>query len=92
MWVEEMASKPSDENPVLICKTQGDEQSTSMNNIGKHDFVLGIMTPQMQYMLKEFGNGKVVCIDVTHGTIEYKFPLVTVLSSTSSGRGYQSRG
>ena len=39
MWVEEMASKSAYENPVLIYKAQGEEQSNDMNNIGKEDLV-----------------------------------------------------
>ena len=68
-----MASKSAYENPVLIYKAQGEEQSNDMNNIGKEDFDLGIITPQINYMLKKSGNGKVVCIDAKHNTNEYKF-------------------
>ena len=87
LWVEEMRKKPREENPVLVYKTQGEDQPQNMNNVGKDDFILGIMTSQMEVMLKKFGTGKVVCMDATHGTNENNFQLITVLVIDEFGEG-----
>ena len=82
LWVEEM--KRSDNNPVLLYKAQGEKDSF----LHKDDFVLALQTPFQAYMLKTFGNGKVVCIDSTHGTNAYDFSLTTVVVVDELGEGY----
>ncbi|XP_065896991.1 uncharacterized protein [Dysidea avara] len=78
LWVEEM--RQSDNNPVLLYKAQGVNDST----LCKDDFVLALQTPFQAYMLMTFGNDKVVCIDSTHGTNA----LTTVIVVDELGEGY----
>ena len=70
-WVEEM--KDQEYNPVLVYKTQGQEQTAEMNNLSKIDFILEIQTKFQRDMLVKFSN--TACIDTTHGTNAYDFSL-----------------
>ena len=39
-------------------------------------------------MFKKFGEGKVVCVDATHGTNAYDFKLITLLVVDEYGEGF----
>ena len=82
LWVEEM--RQSDNNSALLYKAQGEKDG----NLAKNDFVLALQTPFQAYMLKTFGNDKVICIDSTHGTNAYDFALTTVIVVDELGEGY----
>ena len=46
------------------------------------------MDPSQMHMLKQFGHGKIVCIDGTHGLNAYDFELVTLLVVDDFGSGF----
>lgn len=77
-WVKEMAEK-KDKSPVLLYKPQGQPQSDKCNNLSDNDFLLCLQTPFQASMLKKFGHGGIVCVDSTHATNAYHFPLVTIV-------------
>ena len=77
LWVEEL--KKSQDNPVIIYKPQGMKQSEDCDNIGEKYFVIGIQTPLQESIMKTLTNGRVVCVDGTHGTNGYDFMLITVI-------------
>ena len=53
------------------------------------DFVIVLQTHmQAEIMLKKFVEGKVVCVDATHGTNAYNFSLVTLLVEDEYGEGF----
>ena len=86
LWVEEM--KKSQDNPVIIYKPQGMKQSEDCDNIGEKDFVIGIQTPLQESIMKTLTNGRVVCVDGTHGTNGYDFMLITVIVIDEYGEGF----
>ena len=86
IWVEEM--KSSDISPVILYKQQGVPQPDDCDNLCDKDFVLAIQTPLQADMMKRFCNGRVVCIDGTHGTNGYDFTLITVIVIDEYGEGF----
>lgn len=52
------------------------------------DFCLVIMDPGQIYMLQQFGQNKIVCLDGTHGLNAYDFELVTLLVIDDYGSGF----
>lgn len=79
-WVKELQN--SDYNPVLLYKVQGIEDVV----FEKDDFVLSIQTKFQLEMLKKFGNFT-VCIDSTHQTNHYGYPLNTLMVIDEYGEG-----
>ena len=51
------------------------------------EFCLAIQTPLQATMMVNFGN-YILCIDFTHKTTGYDFPLITVLVIDEFGEGY----
>jgi hypothetical protein len=84
-WVEEMRGKGED-NVVLFYKPQGvDDERRALK---RDDFVIALQTPIQAEMFKKFGEGKVVCVDATHGTNAYDFKLITLLVVDEYGEGF----
>ena len=54
----------------------------------KEDFVLALQTPLQVNMMKKHANGRVICIDTTHGTNGYDFTLISVLIVNEYGEGF----
>ena len=75
-WVEEMRGMGED-NVVLSYKPQGADDDTT--GLKRDDFLIVLQTPIQAEMFKKFAEGKVVCIDATHGTNAYDFKLITLL-------------
>lgn len=79
-------------NPIIVYKPQGRNVEigpTVYNDmdINKDLFVLGIQTkPQLDMFIK--GSTKVVCIDSTHKTNQYGFPLTNIVVPDEFGKGY----
>ncbi|XP_065205568.1 uncharacterized protein LOC135835309 isoform X1 [Planococcus citri] len=86
-WVHKNKEK------VLVYKPQG-----LQTNIGNRDldetadantlFALGIQRDRQYLQLKEGSGDRVLCIDATHCTNQYKFYLVNLVISDCFGRGY----
>ena len=85
IWVEEM--KHRDINPVILYKQQGASQPEECDDLCDHDFVLAIQTPLETDMMRTLCNGRVVCVDTTHGTNGYDFTLITVVVVDEYGEG-----
>ena len=79
-WVEELQN--CDYNPVLLYKMQGVEDDA----FERDDFVLSIQTKFQYEILKKFGN-ITVCIDSTHQTNHYSYPLNTLMVIDEYGEG-----
>ena len=62
-----------------LYKQQGESQPQGCNYLCKEDFVLALQTPLQANMMKKHSDGRVVCIDSTHGTNGYDFTLISVL-------------
>lgn len=69
IWVEEM--KKSGSNPVILYKPQGVRQPQNCDNLSDRDFVIAIQTPLQADVMKRLSNGRVICVDRTHGTNGY---------------------
>ncbi|KAL5235762.1 hypothetical protein ACI65C_003172 [Semiaphis heraclei] len=76
IWVEQMKEQ-GDNNPVQYYKKQGVIDITG--KLETNDFCLIIMDPGQRHLLQKFGQGKVVCLDGTHGLNGYDFELVTLM-------------
>jgi hypothetical protein len=61
-------------NTVFLFKKPGENHHVLEVN----DFALAIMNPEMEYMLKTYGQ-RIICMDGTHGTNPYNYELTTVL-------------
>lgn len=85
-WVVELQSTEYD--PVLLYKAQGlDDLSVGKSDaFAKDDFALCIQNRFQCDMLKKFGNNT-VCIDSTHSTKHYNFPLTTLMVVDEFGEG-----
>ena len=70
---------------LLFCKFQG---QSAGNNLKDDDFLLVIQTPLQKEVLQAFAEKRVVCMDATHGTNAYKFPLITLLVIDDFGEGF----
>ena len=89
LWVEGMrnqATDNDDDNPILIFKQQGQEQTGDVDDTGKNDLLIGIQTSFQREMLKKFGP-TAICMDSTHGTNVYDFYLITILVLDDLGEG-----
>ena len=84
LWVQELRSAEQF-GPVVLYKPQGIEPVTN-SMFGKDDFVLIIKTPFQRDMMRKFGNCA-ICIDSTHGTNQYSFPLTTIIVIDEYGKG-----
>ena len=65
-------------NPVLLFKPQGIEQSESMNDFAKDDFILALQTEFQRNAMMQYGS-KVILMDATYGTNQYDFQLISIL-------------
>ena len=80
-------------SPFLLYKRQGDKefvigpQNTNKYPLRKDDFFLAIQTKEQLNMFKE-NACKIVCLDSTHGTNQYKFKLITLVVQDEFDRGY----
>ncbi len=83
-WVEEMRGM-GDDNVVHYYKPQG--ASDDKTGLKRDDFLIVLQTPVQAEMLKKFAEGKVVCVDATHGTNAYDFTLVTLPVVDEHGEG-----
>ncbi|XP_065642691.1 uncharacterized protein LOC136074313 [Hydra vulgaris] len=86
------ALKSEDFNSILVYKPQGQQTVIGLkvyNNIdlNKDSFVIGIQTKHQLSMFKK-RSSQIVCIDATHCTNQYAFPLVTLLVRDDFKRGY----
>lgn len=75
-------------DPVLLYKVQGVKELTvgASDAFEEDDFALCIQTRFQCDMLKKFGNNA-VCIDSTHCTNQYDFPLTTLMVIDEYGEG-----
>ncbi|XP_050065173.1 uncharacterized protein LOC126554109 [Aphis gossypii] len=85
IWVEQMKQE-GENNPVIYYKKQGEVDGNNILDL--KDFCIILMDPSQMHMLKQFGNGKIVCIDGTHGLNAYDFELVTLLVIDDFGSGF----
>ena len=67
-------------------KPQGIEQSESMNDLAKDDFILALQTEFQRGAMMRYGS-KVILIDATHDTTQYDFQLISVLVIDDFGEG-----
>ena len=75
-----------DDNVVLYYKPQGaDDDKTGLK---REDFLIVLQTPIQAEMLIKFAEGKVVCVDATHGTNANDFKLITLLVVDEYGEGF----
>ena len=79
-------------NFIIVYKPQGQPVQTGpiMDNdtdVKKDLFVLGIQTKELLEMFKQEAQ-KTYCIDSTHSTNIYEFPLTTIMVSDEFNRGY----
>ena len=86
IWVEEM--KATDCNPVILYKQQGAKQPTDCDNLSDKDFVIALQTPLQAEIMKQLSNGRIICVDGTHGTNGYDFTLITVMVIDEYGEGF----
>ena len=85
VWVEEMRGM-GDDNVVLYYKPQGaDDDKTGLK---REDFLIVLQTLIQAEMLIKFAEGKVVCVDATHGTNAYDLKLITLLVVDEYGEGF----
>ena len=59
--------------------------------MSKEDFAIGIQITIQSSMMMKIGHQRIVCIDSTHGTNDYDFSLVTILTIVvldEFGKGY----
>ena len=76
-------------NPIILYKQQGEPQPPECNYLCQKDFVLALQTPlQANNMMKKHANGRVICIDSTHGTNGYDFTLISVLIVDEYGKDF----
>ena len=88
IWVQEALTQPY--NPVLVFKPQGRKDSVVglTDDLEEKNFILAIQTEFQRDAMKLFaGNGRVVCVDATHGTNVYDFFLITVMVLDDYGEG-----
>ena len=85
-WVQELQS--CEYKPVLLYKVQGVVQLSIGNSeaFDEDDFALCIQTQFQCDMLKRFGKN-CICIDSTHSTNHYDFPLTTLMVIDEFGEG-----
>ncbi|XP_023237746.1 uncharacterized protein LOC111636684 [Centruroides sculpturatus] len=82
LWVNKM--KTLEQSPVLYFKQQGEVDA--QQKLSKEDFILIIMLPIQQELLKMLGQ-QMICVDSTHGTIAYDFYVSTILTVDEFGSG-----
>lgn len=85
LWVEEM--KTLEDNPVLLYKAQGQENTQGCDSLSPKDFILALQTPLQADLLTKFGCNRVICVDSTHGTNGYDFTLITIMVIDEYGEG-----
>ena len=81
-----------DFNIVLLYKPQGDKVVIGPKiydelDVGKNLFAIGLQTKQQLDMFIKHSK-KIVCIDSTHETNQYEFPLVTLVVADEFNKGY----
>ncbi|XP_067134139.1 uncharacterized protein [Centruroides vittatus] len=76
--------KSLEQSPVLYFKQQGEVDA--QQKLGNEDFILIIMLPIQQELLKMLGQ-QMICVDSTHGTTAYDFYLSTILTVDEFGSG-----
>ena len=86
-WVEEFMTK-GEENPFLLYKPQGQPSSNNCLELSSDDFILIIQTPLQREVFKKCATNNCVCVDATHKTNGYDFPLITVVVVDEFGEGY----
>ena len=86
VWVTEIMSQEG--NPIILYKQQGEPQPLECNYLSKEEFVLALQTPLQANMMKKHANGRVICIDSTHGTNGYDITLISVLIVDEYGEGF----
>nr|XP_047136129.1 uncharacterized protein LOC124813297 [Hydra vulgaris] len=84
--------KSEDFNSILVYKSQGQQTVIGPKvyddiDLNKDSFVVGIQTKH-QLSMFETHSSQIVCIDATHCTNQYAFPLVTLLFRDEFKRGY----
>ncbi|XP_065831991.1 uncharacterized protein [Oscarella lobularis] len=73
-------------SPVLLQKFQN-EVNAELPLLSEEDFILVLQTKMQLELMKSFSTDGVVCMDSTHGTNEYGFPLITLLVVDDFGQG-----
>lgn len=73
-------------SPVILFKSQGDEQPEFMDNVGTDDFIIGLQTEFQRDMQRQHSH-VCICMDSTHRTNMYDFKLITLLVLDNYGEG-----
>ena len=74
-------------NSVLLYKPQNEKTVIGPALPADDLFLLGTMTKQQEVMLKK-NSDKIICLDSTHSTNQYKFKLITLLVPEEFCKGY----
>ena len=79
-------------NPIVVYKPQGEKTLIGPNTYDSIDlkndlFVIGIQTKQQLEMMQKHAS-KIICIDSTHRTNQYHFPLVNLVVPDEFNKGY----
>ena len=75
-----------DPSPVLFYKPQN-SKNAEHPRLQEESFLFILMTEFQAQLFEEFGS-KLVCVDSTHKTNEYKFKLITLLVVDECHKGY----
>lgn len=84
MIVAELQQEPF--NPVVMFKPQGSKDD-SYPALHADSFVLVIQTQFQMELYQKFASSKILCIDSTHGTNQYRFKLISIVVPDEYGKG-----
>ena len=72
-------------NPILIFKPQG-RKDEAYSNLQEECLFLVLQTEFQMELYRNYAS-KIVCIDSTHGTNQYRFKLISVIVPDDQGKG-----
>lgn len=72
-------------NPILIFKPQG-RKDEAYGNLQEDCFVLVLQTEFQMELYRSYAS-KIMCIDSTHGTNQYRFKLISAIVPDDQGKG-----
>ena len=90
MLVEKLKSEKF--NPIVVYKPQGEKTIIGPKMYDDIDlkndlFVIGIQTKEQLKIMEEHGT-KIICVDSTHKTNQYDFPLINFVVPDEFNKGY----
>ena len=79
-------------NPVILYKPQGEKYLIAPQKCKENDeklelLAIGIQNKEQHEMFVKHSS-KITCIDATHGTNQYRFPLISLVVPDDFGKGY----